>query len=455
MTEFIKGVKIEVGAEFLHGSDTELTRFAKATGEPITEIYCWAHGDGGPLQEPVRKGYGLYYIGDKAGTGKDSLLRYDDKDPEFQRMNETLWGLKTLKEEDYDLSYSLADYLGTKGFGADMIRMAEAGFSNTLCATSSGLSLRRVIKWTQLWEQECEEDGDYSFDNSWSSLVSHLKQNLQIELRCPVSDIQYIPQQSGRDAGATAPFSDLVKVKTKAGATYYTKSVVVTSSPHVLRREVIKFDPPMSQELKDSVNSVNMNSIVKVFLKFSQPVWPKNLSGMIISDKDFLLPEIWFRDVSNLAAEDEPAKAYAVAFTTAEYAAKLSAMPRHEVLKSAIDQFDKMFSLLEPQHMAADPADPLQESPRQLPKPSDALLGVMYWDWTPEHHPYIGGGYCSPKAGTDADLIDKLRLPYGNNNIFFAGEATNLPGATAHAALESGVRAAEQAASVIKKSNSK
>jgi cytochrome b involved in lipid metabolism len=47
VTEFVKGAKIEVGAEFLHGNNTELTKFARRNNEPLREIYCWAHGDGG------------------------------------------------------------------------------------------------------------------------------------------------------------------------------------------------------------------------------------------------------------------------------------------------------------------------------------------------------------------------------------------------------------------------
>ena len=45
---FIKGVKVELGAEILHGSDTLLTKYAKQYNWPLQEIYCWAHGDGGP-----------------------------------------------------------------------------------------------------------------------------------------------------------------------------------------------------------------------------------------------------------------------------------------------------------------------------------------------------------------------------------------------------------------------
>jgi len=63
---------------------------------------------------------------------------------------------------------------------------------------------------------------------------------------------------------------------------------------------------------------------------------------------------------------------------------------------------------------------------------------------------FIGGGYSSPKCGTNVDLCDQLREPYGERgHIFFAGEATTLPGATAHAAMASGIRAASQVASYL------
>lgn len=447
ISEFIKGINIEVGAEFLHGTDTHLTRLAESFEEPKSPIYCWAHGDGGPLQEPVHKGYGLYYIGGD-GDKKPRLLRYDDPDPEFQRLNKELWKLPELSEIEFDNSKSLTDYLAPKGFDTDMLRMANAGYANTLCSNSDELAMHRVVKWSRLWDAEGEEEGDFSLDNSWSAIIGHLKENLQIETGSPVCAIDYAPNSN------KSPFSDLVKVTTKDGITYYAKTVVVTSSPHVLKNDLIKFEPPLNDGYREALESVNMNKIVKVFMKFSRPVWPKNLAGMIISDKDFLLPEIWFNDVSGRVDEDEPAKAYAVAFTTTDYAERLSALPRREVLKQSIEQLDKMFSLLQPQHMAADLDEKDKEVPEELPKPSSAFLGAMYWDWNAEHHPYIGGGYCSPKVNRDTDAIDKLRLPYGNNNIFFAGEATNLPGATAHAALESGVRSAQQVADVLKKNNS-
>lgn len=441
VTEFVKGVPIDVGAEFLHGSNTELTKFAQTSKEELREIFCWAHGDGGPLKEPVGNGYGLYFVGDKSGRRR--LLRFDDADPDFQKLNETLWHLGELHEKDFGDNDSLADYLSKQGLSDEMIVMAQAGFSNTLCTTSEELSLKRCIQLCRLWHNEQEEDGDYTFKRSYKCLIDHLKQNLQIQTNSPVAKLQYQIETP------VAPFSELVKVKTLGGATYYTKSLVITSSPHVLKSNLMQFDPPLSNEIVEALATTNMHNVVKVIMKFEKPCWPKNVHGMIISDSNFLLPEIWFRDVSETANKDEPAKAYAIGYTTSEYAKRVSSLSKKEVLKRCVDQLDEMFALLKQEHMSALKNDSSAESPSNLPKASEAYLGGMFWDWNPSHHPYIGGGYASPRAGTQAHLIDQMRLPYGNGNIFFAGEATNLPGATAHAALESGIRAAKQIADYL------
>jgi monoamine oxidase len=437
MSDFVKGVHIDVGAEFLHGSNTYLTRFAEENKEPITEIYCWAHGDGGPLQEPVDKHYGLYYIQDPSkDPAKARLLRYDDKDPDFVRMNEMLWDLSNLDTSKYSDDVSLADYLATKGFSKEMLAMAAGGFSNTLCTNSRDLSLKQAAKWVHLWDEGEGQDGDFNFVHSFKCLVDALKKNIQIETSSPVTYIQYPTAEDDLLDG-------LIKVRTERGDTYYARTIVISSSPYVLRSEKMTFNPPLSTEIKSALNTINMHSIVKVFLKFSRPAWPKELAGMIMTDESFLIPEIWFRDVTGQGDKDEPANAYAVGFTTADYAARLAALPKAEVLKMAVKQLDTIFAKLEPRHMAADPNAKGVERPSDIPKPSEVYLGGMFWDWNPNHHPYIGGGYCSPKAKTAAHTISILSKPYAGN-IHFCGEATNLPGATAHAALESGYRAANQ-----------
>lgn len=445
MDSFVRGVKIDVGAEFLHGNNTLLTKFAEENHEPVHEIYCWAHGDGGPLEEPVGKGYGLYWLND--GKGRKRLLRFDDADADFVRTNEALWGLADLKEDDFDDSVSLHDYLSkTLGLSEEMLMMAEGGFANTLCTTSRDLSLKQCIRWCRLWHGDGGEDGDYGFERSYSCLVDHLKDAVQVETSSPVTAVQY-PESEGD------VLSGLVKLTAGGGAhknNYYARTVVITSSPQVLKSGIMHFEPPLSPEVQAGLETTNMHNIVKVFLKFSKPVWPRNLHGMIMTDPDFLVPEMWFRNVEDKAAPDEEAKAYAVGFTTAAYAAKIAALPKEEVLRRSVKQLDEIFSNLELRHM--DAGGEGEEAPSDLPKPSEAYLGGMFWDWNPQHHPYIGGGYCSPKAGTPAHLVSVLAKPYGKaGNVYFAGEATNLPGATAHAALESGVRAAGFVAKFLEK----
>lgn len=55
--------QVELGAELVHGTNTLLTRFAAEHGHELQPCFVWAHGDGGPVQEPINGGYGLYYIG--------------------------------------------------------------------------------------------------------------------------------------------------------------------------------------------------------------------------------------------------------------------------------------------------------------------------------------------------------------------------------------------------------
>jgi monoamine oxidase len=374
VTSFIKGVNVDVGAEFLHGSNTELTRFADEHNEHTKEMYCWAHGDGGPLQHTVDQGYGLYYVGSNSDNSR--LLRYDSTSEDFVKLNESLWSLADLNEDDYSDEHSLLDYLSSLQLSDDMVRMAEAGYANTLCSTAKDLSLRRVIKWSRLWHAEGEEDGDFSLDNSYGCVVDILRRACKIEINSPVREICYA--------------DTLVALRTVGGVEYVAKCAVVTSSPHVLKSGLMRFDPPLSQELQASLSTTCMHNIVKVIMKFKHRPWPKHLSGMVLSDSTFLLPEIWFKDVSDKTAPGEEARAYAVGFTTAAYADKVATMSKDEVLRSCVEQLDVVFSHLEPQHMSGSVDGMGGERPDCIPKPSEEFLDGMLWEWNPIRHPYIG-----------------------------------------------------------------
>ena len=456
MSEFIKGVPIDVGAEFIHGNgNTPLNRLARELNEPLRDLFIWAQGDGGPLSEPVGDGYALYCL--KDAQGRPRLLRFDSQDASFVGANKVLWDIAHLDMNDYTDTDSLYDYLVSRNLTEEQIAIVQGGFANTLCTTAEALSLRRCIQWENAWhgEEGEGEDMDHGFENSFKVVVDHLKKDALIRLNSPVGQIRYAVNEND-------PFSHLVMVTTASGESYYAESLVITSSPHVLKSDLMTFNPPLDATVQEALRTTQMRNIVKVIMKFSEPVWPAGVRGMIMTDVSpantdrWLLPEIWFRDVTDKAAPDEPAKAYAIGFTSAAYADKLMALPRSEVHDKCLAQMDEVFSLLQTEHITATDSP---KAPGSISvstdkstlytnkKPSEAFVGGMFWDWNPQHHPYIGGGYSSPLAGTDTTLGDLLRKPYGaGRNIFFAGEATNMPGATADAALESGVRAAEQVA---------
>lgn len=86
----------------------------------------------------------------------DRLLRYDATDADFVALNKALWELCDLHEDDFDETLSLYDYLISKKLNPNMLKMAAAGFANTLCSNSYELSLKQAVKWSRIWHAEGE-----------------------------------------------------------------------------------------------------------------------------------------------------------------------------------------------------------------------------------------------------------------------------------------------------------
>jgi monoamine oxidase len=499
-TDFIANVKVELGAEILHGKNTELTQFAAEHDEPIDEMFIWAHGDGGPLEAPVGNGYGLYYVGN--GSKKGRLMRFDDQDADFVHVNGELLLLSKLHEDDFTLEPSLQEYLAKRGCSDDMIRMADAGFANTLCIEIEELSLKQSVKWSRLWHEETKDEGDFKFRNSYSCLIDYLKSGLKILTSKPVAKItrNVVPTPAATVSTSVPADAEIVAannneivegvapvvVTCNDGSQYLSKTAVVSVSAHVLKNKMISFEPSLDAEKSNALEFLHMRPAVKVYVKFSQICWPKHLQGMIMVDPNFLFPEIWFRDVTHLRGENEPAVCYATGFATSKYADRILSMTKEEVYAKFVEQLDTIFSQLEPRHCVPTLTTEVEErsvdsssgseidhlgcsgeskttgslTPKSvavdvsatstsanLPLPSAVFLGGLLQDWQ-SANPYIGGGFCSPKAGCPTNAAEIFCEPV-DNMIYFAGEATVHPGGTAHAALGSGFRAAKQVSSYL------
>jgi hypothetical protein len=199
--------------------------------------------------------------------------------------------------------------------------------------------------------------------------------------------------------------------------------------------------------LKQADNSAIKNEkVVKVIVKFKKVVFPKHLSGVIMSGPGCVVPEAWFRDVSSLVAIEDLGVCYAVGFATSTFADSLVQMGTHEEICMAfVHQLDEVFSHLRPSHVTF--GEEVVDDVSALPSPSSQYLSGIVQDWRAQH-PFVGGGYGSARAGRSISY-GKVLAQSVNDKLFFAGEATNSdrPGATAHSALETGARAALEVAS--------
>ena len=273
-------------------------------------------------------GYGLYYINGK-------LIRYDSQDEDFNTINEALWELANLDENDYPIELSLYDYLISIYTSEEMIKVAINGYANTLCCNIKELSLCQVIRWSRMWNHGSdEEEGDYRFTNSYKCLIDHF--------------INEITKQSNKRSSIliNKPVTDIIHgledikypviVNTMDGIEYNCKCVVLTASPHVLRSGLITFDPPLSNDKSDALKCVVMHPVVKVLLKFSQICWPKSVQGMIMVDDNFMIPEVWFRSVGEI--EGEEAVGYCTGFAAADFAENIISLPQEEVFQSFLEQ---------------------------------------------------------------------------------------------------------------------
>lgn len=495
-SNFIKGMKVELGAEILHGDNTKLTQYAKKMNETIIPAFCWAHGDGGPFEHAVNGLYGLYYV----GHGEHRrILRYDDSESEFCRLNQCLKDIGHLDEASVSDQTSVNDYLVSQGFSKEMLALASAGFSNTFCAASETMSFKQAVRSTRLWHGDEEDDKEFNFKNSYSVLVEHLKRGLNIKLNTPVKTVDnsegyFDPRRNhttrpldsstpSSAAVATTPSVDsasptpsitsdghreLVRITTNDGSVFTARCCVVTSSPKVLLSDLIQFNPPLPEAKIEGLKCVDMHPAMKIIFKFSRRFWPQKLQGMIMSCENCICPEMWFKEVPSVGGQQDKlisigesvylddvdsqeGTCTATGFATARSAEKLQTLSEEEMYRVILTQMDEVMSKLAPRHMSADPSDE-DEKPESLPRPSSVFIKAIVQDWSKQ--PYIGGGYSCGRIGWTLEKGRNIAEPIDVGNsaaIFFAGEASNVsqPGGTAHAALETGDRAADEVSAYL------
>lgn len=139
-------MKIDIGAETLHSSNSFLPEIVtNGRTDSVYPVFCHAQGNGGPSREPVDGGYALYYL-----AGSQKLLRFDDDDSDFTRINQMLWDLATVNTAAIAPSVPLRQHLEKQGATPDMLDLAAAGFANRLCANLESIPLQKIADATRM-----------------------------------------------------------------------------------------------------------------------------------------------------------------------------------------------------------------------------------------------------------------------------------------------------------------
>ncbi|KAG3255296.1 hypothetical protein PI124_g176 [Phytophthora idaei] len=420
-TSFIPDLSIEMGAEFMHGANTTLTRMAEEYNISLREIFTWAQGDGGPTEPAPDGGIGYYYIGDQK-----RMLKYDDEDEEFLKFNLSVADLSDLESIDQiSPEKSMRDYFDEIGLSPSMMKLCEAGYANTAGGPLEDISMRTTCRYEKQWI-ELEDEGDFRVVPSFMRFVELFSEGVTARLNWPVASVDYSQ-------------SDRIIVTSTSGKQLSCRTLVVTVSTAVFSK--IAYTPSLPQEKIDAVASFDMRRAGKVLLHMSGCFWPEDAHGVVCSD--CFLPEFWINSTQGighlkpngdkLCAEKETNKPkdsetqYLITgHAGALYAEKFVGMDLEKIIEGFLDQLDMIYGTVD--------------------EPSPAhkyFVKGTYKDWGDE--PWIRGGYAFPRVGQSDSASFDLAAPV-DSRVFFAGEATAFeqPGMSVHAAVDTGTRASEQ-----------
>eukprot|EP00977_Amphora_coffeiformis_P008505 scaffold1923_cov160-Amphora_coffeaeformis.AAC.17 len=416
---FVPGYPLDIGAEFIHCIDTKLTetitRHELAPFEDWEAYFVTAHADGGPDEAPTRDGkYGMYYL-------DGELLMYND-----ERLKPLSNALEDMEQAGTDdPRRSVAQALDSYNLDPPLQRLALAGYGNTAGNTDMHkLSLMMLAKFERHWDEN-ESDGDYRLPArlGMTSVVKALEQELGKDKRI------FIQLEWPVDAITMNDDGKIVKVSGVNGEVLTADAVICTAPPPLLPRLLPTL---LTEAQKQTLQYIGMETVCKVMIKFKARPWPEYLQSVICADGG-PMPEIWFRN--DLVVQD---KTYHV------MVGYLSSGLAEKFLKE-IQEAAANDESLSTNQAAANMC--LGQLSNVLSVALEDLqvhhVDTLVHAWNAETEPYTPGGYMYPKTGLTT--LAPMAEPCVQGRVFLAGEATNTCACcTLQAAMETGVRAAEQ-----------
>jgi monoamine oxidase len=306
------------------------------------------------------------------------------------------------EEDDEDEEGEDDDEEADTASDADLAaRLRALGIASLETDAASSLDRMSLLAYD---DPEAGYDGaSYFLPDGYDALPRHLARGIEVRTNVRVTAVRTGP------GGVT--------VETGAGEER-ASAVVVTVPLGALRRDAIRFDPPLPREKRDAIEGLDMGTLDKIVLRVDQPFWSGSGNTFLYASRtrgELPLAIDWHRTSGHPALVMFGAGDWALAMEDREDAAIIADAMR--VLRACFGASapDPVASLIQRWHR-------------------DALTL---------------GSYFFVPVGSSQDARDALAAPVGET-LFFAGEATNRRNpATVHGAHESELRVAEEVANAL------
>jgi monoamine oxidase len=399
LTKHVPGlpVAVELGAEFIHGKAQQIFGPMKQAGQEIVESKGddWCREEGG-------------------------LCACDF----FEKVEQLLAKMKGFASPDR----SFSDFLKQlpRGGVDEAIRLRSLEYvSGFNAADPAKIGVRSLLKDM---ERQKEIGGDHTFRlrNGYSGLIAWQQQQCArkgVDLR-----LEHVAERIDyrSDRVVVSGTSRKGRFELKANA------VIVTVPVSLLDPEdkaTITFDPVLPSAKLKAIRGTAFGPVMRVSLVFEQPFWKEmeGTDGRLLSNMRFLFShDPFFPTWWTTQPLESPVL---VAWSSGPRAEQFAGWGRDRIVRQVLASLSNIL--------------PIAKN-----KLESQLKGAFLHDWQAD--PFSRGAYSYLCVGAE-NAPAELARPVGNN-LFFAGEATDINGdhATVHGAIESGHRAAHEVLATLK-----
>ncbi|HEY2040314.1 MAG TPA: NAD(P)/FAD-dependent oxidoreductase [Edaphobacter sp.] len=306
-----------------------------------------------------------------------------------------------------DLSF--AEYLSTLNISASQ-RTSLLSFVEGFNAADAREISTASLGAQQMAEEDEQGDRAFYLSRGYDRIVQYLASRIvdhggSIRLNSPVRQIQWSP-------------SSVKVIDDKQ--TFSSRRAIITVPLGVLQARTLPIEP-QPEAILHAASQLRMGQATRFSLLFREPFWTKLPASNPIEDLNFLfsfgeLPPVWW------TTHPHPSPLL-TGWVGGPRSTSLSGLNSDELAERACSALARIFSL-------------------EKAKLRELLIACHHHDWGRD--PFSLGAYSYvAKGGIDAS--EQLSQPV-ENTLFFAGEHTDTTGnwGTVHAAMRSGLRAAQQ-----------